>query len=113
MRAAAVTTTDPLDSEPIRRREDLVTPFIQACKPREQWRIGPEMEKFGIFEGTGAPIPYDGDRSVLRILQELASLHGWVPEHEYGGGPIVALARGDASVTLEPGGQLELSRGKS
>ncbi|MDP9001541.1 MAG: glutamate-cysteine ligase family protein, partial [Myxococcota bacterium] len=106
-------TTDPRDFEPIRRREDLTLPFVEACKPRSEWRIGPEMEKFGIFEGTGAPIPYEGERSVLRILEELASLHGWVPERELEGGPIVALLRGDASVTLEPGGQLELSGGKS
>jgi glutamate--cysteine ligase len=113
VRAAAAMTTDPRDLEPIRRREDLASPFVEACKPREQWRIGPEMEKFGIFEATRAPIPYEGPRSVLRVLEELASLHGWVPEREHEGGPIVALARGDASVTLEPGGQLELSGGKS
>jgi glutamate--cysteine ligase len=46
-------------------------------------------------------------------LAELASSHGWTPESEYSGGPIIALVRGDASVTLEPGGQLELSGGKS
>jgi glutamate--cysteine ligase len=108
-----VTTTDPRDLEPIRRREDLVAPFVEACKPRAEWRIGPEMEKFGIFEATRTPIPYQGDRSVLRILEELSSRYGWTPECEHEGGPIVALARGDASVTLEPGGQLELSGGKS
>lgn len=106
-------TSDPRDFEPIRRREDLTLPFVEACKPRSEWRIGPEMEKFGIFEATGAPIPYDGDRSVLRVLEELASLHGWLPERELDGGPIIALLRGDASITLEPGGQLELSGGKS
>jgi glutamate--cysteine ligase len=108
-----VTTTDPRDLEPIRRREDLLSPFIDACKPRADWRIGPEMEKFGIFEANRAPIPYTGDRSVLRILEELSSRYGWTAEREHERGPIVALARGDASVTLEPGGQLELSGGKS
>ena len=110
---AAVTTTEQTDFEPIRRRGDLLAPFVEACKPASAWRIGPEMEKFGIFEATRAPIPYEGPRSVVRILEELASLHGWTPEREHEGGPIVALARGDASVTLEPGGQLELSGGKS
>jgi glutamate--cysteine ligase len=113
MRAAAVLTTEPRDLEPIRQHEDLLSPFVEACKPRPEWRIGPEMEKFGIFEETRAPVPYEGAQSVLRILEELASLHGWMPEREREGGPIVALARGDASVTLEPGGQLELSGGKS
>jgi glutamate--cysteine ligase len=112
-RAAAVTTTDHRDLQPIVRREDLVSPFFEACKPLPEWRVGPEMEKFGIFEATRAPVPYQGDRSVLRILEELASLHGWTAEREHEKGPIVALGRGDASVTLEPGGQLELSGGKS
>jgi glutamate--cysteine ligase len=108
-----VPTTDPAYLEPIRRPEDLVLPFTEACKPSSDWRIGPEMEKFGVFERTRAPLPYVGDRSISRVLAELASLHGWTPEREHEGGPIVALARGDASVTLEPGGQLELSGGKS
>jgi glutamate--cysteine ligase len=108
-----VPTTEPPHLEPIRRHEDLARPFLEACKPPSEWRIGPEMEKFGIFEDTRAPLPYAGARSVLSILEELASLHGWTPEREKEGGPIVALLRGDASVTLEPGGQLELSGGKS
>jgi glutamate--cysteine ligase len=112
-RAAATMTTDQSESEPIRRRDDLVLPFAEACKPPQEWRIGPEMEKFGIFESTGAPVPYHGDRSIVRVLEELANLHGWLPWREQEGGPIVALTRGDASVTLEPGGQLELSGGKS
>jgi glutamate--cysteine ligase len=113
MGTAAVTTSEHSDLEPIRRRDDLLSPFVEACKPPSEWRVGPEMEKFGIFEATRAPLPYAGPRSVLHILEELASLHGWVPEREHEGGPIVALVRGDASVTLEPGGQLELSGGKS
>jgi glutamate--cysteine ligase len=112
MRAAAV-TTDPRDLEPIRRRDDLLAPFADACKPKPRWRIGPEMEKFGLLEATGRPLPYEGPQSVLRILQYLAEHHGWVPEREHDGGPIIALERGGASVTLEPGGQLELSGAQS
>jgi len=110
---AAVTKTEPLDLEPIRRRDDLFVPFVEACKPREAWRIGPETEKAGIFAATRAPVPYAGDRSIVRILEELASLHGWTPERETEGGPVIALRRGDGSVTLEPGGQLELSGQKA
>ena len=108
-----MTSNEHKDVEPIRQRSELVLPFAEACKPPSEWRIGPEMEKFGIFEATSAPIPYEGDRSVLRVLEELARNHGWTPEREREDGPIVALVRGDASVTLEPGGQLELSGGKS
>jgi glutamate--cysteine ligase len=104
-----VTTTEPHDLEPIRRRDDLLAPFAEACKPREAWRIGPEVEKAGVFEATCMPIPYEGERSVLRIFDMLAAKHAWVPEREHDPGPAIALRRGDASVTLEPGGQLELS----
>jgi glutamate--cysteine ligase len=102
-----LTTTEPLD--PIRRRDDLLAPFTEACKPRSEWRIGPEMEKFGLIEATRQPLPYLGDKSVLRVLEHLAQHHGWAPEREHEGGPIIALMRGGASVTLEPGAQLELS----
>ena len=110
--AAVTTTTETHDLEPIRERDDLLKPFHEAVKPRVQWRIGPEVEKAGVFADTRMPIPYDGERSVLRILEELVQLHGWTPEREVEGGPIIALGRGEASVTLEPGGQLELSGSK-
>jgi glutamate--cysteine ligase len=107
-------TTEPQDLEPIRRRDDLVAPFVSACKPRSKWRIGPEMEKFGLLEASRRPLPYSGDPSVLRVLEGLAEQFGWAPERERPGGPVVALTRpGGASVTLEPGGQLELSGAQS
>ncbi len=106
-----MTTTENLD--PIRHRDDLLVPFVEACKPRENWRIGPEMEKFGVLDETLGPIPYAGERSVLRILEHLAAAHGWAAERELKGGPVIALVRAGASVTLEPGGQLELSGAQS
>jgi glutamate--cysteine ligase len=104
-----VTTTEPRDLEPIRRRDDLLLPFVAACKPPSAWRIGPEVEKAGVFEDSRRPLPYEGERSVLRIFDMLASEHGWEVEREHEGGPPIALTRGGASVTLEPGSQLELS----
>lgn len=104
-----MTTTEPSDLEPIRRRDDFVLPFAEACKPRTGWRIGPEVEKGSLFEATRLPLPYPGERSVARILDELSSKYGWAMEREHEGGPVIALLRGHASVTLEPGGQLELS----
>ena len=59
------------------------------------------------------PLPYLGERSVLHVLEHLAQSHGWAPEREHDGGPIIALMRGGASVTLEPGAQLELSGAKA
>jgi glutamate--cysteine ligase len=105
-----VTQTDSRDFEPIRRRDDLLLPFVEAFKPPSEWRIGPEAEKFGVF-ASGAPVPYSGDRSVLAVLEYLVRSHGWKAEREHEGAPIIALLRGGASVTLEPGAQLELSGG--
>ena len=96
---------------PIRSHDDLFQIFRSAEKPAEAWRIGAEAEKFGGDRLTGAPLHYDdpSGRSVKTILHTLEERHGWTPEPESPGGPLIALRRGDASVTLEPGGQLELS----
>jgi glutamate--cysteine ligase len=90
-------------------RDDLLRVFHEAIKPAAEWRVGAEMEKFGVDSQTGAPIHYDGPRGVLAILGYLAEKHGWAPEREKEGGPIIALLRSGASITLEPGSQLELS----
>jgi glutamate--cysteine ligase len=89
--------------------DDLLFPFHEAIKPRERFRIGAEAEKFGVDATTGAALPYEGERSVLAVLQALVERHGWKPEAETPGGPLISLLRTGASVTLEPGGQLELS----
>ncbi len=91
------------------RDDELELPFVRACKPREAFRVGAEAEKFGVDAKTGAPLRYAGDHGVERILRTLIEKHGWAEEGEYAGGPLIALRRGDASVTLEPGSQLELS----
>lgn len=93
---------------PIIRFEDLLAPFREAEKESKLWGVGAEMEKPGVLAGTLAAVPYEGDRAVAGILHGLESA-GWVPERETAHGPVIALVRGQASVTLEPGGQLELS----
>jgi glutamate--cysteine ligase len=89
--------------------EDLFHPFHDAMKPASAWRIGAEAEKFGVYAENGGAIPYDGDRGVVRVLSSLEQRFGWEPITESDGGPLIALHRDRASVTLEPGGQLELS----
>ncbi len=86
--------------------DDLTAWFSLGCKPRDQWRIGTEHEKIGFCMDTLKPIPYDGKRSIRRLLEKLTS-NDWKPEEENGN--IIALKNGMASITLEPGGQLELS----
>ena len=117
MSAPTRNTVDPhphaFPKEPPSRDEgELLLPFVQACKPRDQWRCGAEAEKFGVDLNTGAPLHYKADGGkggVERILHVLVEEHGWTEESEYPGAPIIALRRGEASITLEPGAQLELS----
>src|SRR5690606_32215280 len=68
---------------------------------------GTEHEKFGFLADTLAPLPYDGPRSVRAVLEGLRDRFGWTPVLEQG--HIIGLTRDGANVSLEPGGQLELS----
>ena len=88
--------------------DDLLAPFYESFKPEDKWRVGAEAEKFGVLQDTYAPLPYEGPRSVLSVLSALQRF-GWLAESEYAGGAVIALKRGMASITLEPGAQLELS----
>jgi len=81
--------------------------LARGCKPRDAWRIGTEHEKFGFLTDTLEPLPYDGPRSVRAVLQGIADRFGWTPVRE--GDAIIGLTRDGANVSLEPGGQLELS----
>jgi glutamate--cysteine ligase len=91
----------------IEKNEELEAYFHDAGKPREQWRVGTEYEKVGIDRTTGKAIPYSGPRGVHRILRELIERFGWEAEEQDGN--IIALSRDKAQITLEPGGQIELS----
>jgi glutamate--cysteine ligase len=92
---------------PITDRRQLVEFLEDGCKPKPAWRIGTEHEKFAYTQDDQRPLPYEGERSIRALLEGLAREFGWetVEEHNR---PI-ALRKGDASVTLEPGGQFELS----
>ncbi|MGH7328957.1 MAG: glutamate--cysteine ligase, partial [Polyangiaceae bacterium] len=100
--------TESTNDAPIQSQEDLFKLFRAAETHAASFRIGAEMEKPGIFASTYAAIPYDGEKSVVAVLDDLAS-KGWKPEREKEGGPLIALLKDGASITLEPGGQLELS----
>ena len=91
----------------IEKYDELEAYFHNAAKTRERWRVGTEYEKVGILRDTGQAIPYSGPRGVERILRELIDRFGWEPEEQ--DGHFIALSRGPAQITLEPGGQIELS----
>jgi glutamate--cysteine ligase len=92
---------------PIGSVDQLVEQLHKAGKPRERWRIGTEYEKVGVDRTTGRAAPFSGARGIEAVLRGLAERFGWEPKEE--NGRVIALARGGASITLEPGGQLELS----
>ncbi len=100
-------TSDSQQSDsPIRGHDDLLALFHEAAASEGE-RLGPEMEKIGVRGEECAPVAYEVE--IARVLGALETRFGWKPEREKAGGPLIALRRGDASVTLEPGGQLELS----
>jgi len=78
-----------------------------GCKPKADWRLGTEHEKFGWLEGSHAPLPYAGDRSISALFAGLIDRHGWQAVRE--GEHIIGLTRNGANISLEPGGQFELS----
>jgi len=92
---------------PIEHHDQLAEYLSSGCKPKEDWRIGTEHEKFGYCKDTLKPLPYEGQRSILAVLEGLRDGHGWSPLEE--GGKLIGLEKDGANVSLEPGGQLELS----
>lgn len=85
--------------------DQLIEFFAHACKPRASWRIGTEYEKVAVWAATGEAVPFTG--GIEEVLRRLGERYAWEPIVE--DGRIVALHGAQASITLEPGGQLELS----
>jgi len=94
--------------EIVESREELVVYLESGCKPESQWMLGTEHEKFGFLMEDLRPLPYSGERGIQAILAGLAEQFDWRPVLE-NGLPIALLDDTGASITLEPGGQLELS----
>ncbi|MBS0295373.1 MAG: glutamate--cysteine ligase [Proteobacteria bacterium] len=86
--------------------EDLVAWFEKGCKPESQWRIGAEHEKFGFNLKDYTRPAYEGPSGIKAMLEGLMRF-GWKGVYE--GPTLIGLERGMANVSLEPGGQFELS----
>jgi glutamate--cysteine ligase len=87
--------------------DQLIEQLHVAGKPRARWMIGTEYEKVAVDRATGQAAPYSGSRGIEMVLRGLAERFAWQPVEE--NGRTVALLRQGASITLEPGAQLELS----
>src|SRR5690606_2017651 len=95
---------------PIEHTAQLAEYIASGEKPREKWRIGTEHEKFGYRHSDHMPLPYEapaGQPSVKAMLEGLQARFGWTPVLEADN--IIGLERNGANISLEPGGQLELS----
>ena len=96
----------PFDDTPIENLDQLVTFMDKGSKPKERWLIGTEHEKIGWSTLDGRRPSYGGPHGIGRLLSALEQ-EGWTPTYE--GVAMIALSKDKASITLEPGGQLELS----
>lgn len=92
--------------EQITDKRQLVEYLAGGAKPRAQWRIGTEHEKFVFRTKDLRPVPYDGPDGIRALLEGMMR-YGWQPVRD--GANLIGLAGDDASLSLEPGGQFELS----
>ena len=92
---------------PIERFEQLAEYIAAGEKPAADWRIGTEHEKFGFLTDSLLPLPYDGPRSIRALFQGLQDRFAWTPVREQEN--VIGLKRDGAFISLEPGGQVELS----
>ena len=100
---------DQIDMTPIETRDELVAWLEAGCKPKEQFRVGTEHEKFAFTVEDHRPVPYAGRRSIRALLDGMQHLLGWEPIME--GDNIIGMydVTHGGAISLEPGGQFELS----
>ncbi len=100
---------DTTDQTPVTSLADLTEYLAGGNKPKEKFRIGTEHEKFAFFKADNSPVPYFGEASISALLNGMAEKTGWEPIIDAGN--IIGLAEqsGQGAISLEPGGQFELS----
>jgi glutamate--cysteine ligase len=100
---------DQIDTQPIESRDELVGWLEAGNKTADRFRIGTEHEKFPFTLLGHDPVPYEGDCGIRALLEGMQALNDWEPIME--GSTIIGLADtiGGGAISLEPGGQFELS----
>jgi glutamate--cysteine ligase len=100
---------DTTDQTPLSSVSELSAYLAQGPRPKEQFRIGTEHEKFVFFRKDNAPVPYLGDASISALLKGMQEKLGWEPIMD--GDNIIGLGEtsGMGAISIEPGGQFELS----
>ncbi|MEQ8667005.1 MAG: glutamate--cysteine ligase [Rhodospirillales bacterium] len=92
--------------EPLTEKRQLIEHLSNGCKPRDQWRIGTEHEKFAYHRKDLRPLAYDDEGGIRDLLEGLTQF-GWEPVTENNN--IIALKMNGGAISLEPAGQVELS----
>ena len=90
------------------KKDDLTEYFFRGIKSKNNLKIGVEHEKFILNTNTLKPLSYEEHNGIKEILEKLTTI-GWTPLYDDNKKTIIALKRGKEAVTLEPGGQIELS----
>lgn len=103
--------SSPVLSEIPLEKSMLCDYFVDGIKTADDLQIGIEWEKIGVYRDSGRAIRYSGDRGVEAIFGELIRRFAWEPI--YSAGTVIALKKNESSITLEPGGQIELSGRKA
>jgi glutamate--cysteine ligase len=100
---------DVVDSEVVESRDTLVAWLEAGCKPAGPFRVGTEHEKIPFCRADHSPVPYDGERGIRALLGGMRGHLGW--ERIEDGENLIGLydAKGEGAISLEPGGQFELS----
>lgn len=100
---------DTTDETALTGVEELADYLAEGCKPKEDWRIGTEHEKFPFYVADNSPVPYEGTKGIKAILDGMQARLGWEPIIDEG--HIIGLVEptGQGAISLEPGGQFELS----
>ncbi|KAB1075212.1 glutamate--cysteine ligase [Methylobacterium planeticum] len=99
---------DTSDTTPLTTRAELIAWFAAGEKPRESFAIGTEHEKIPFFRETRAPVAYEGETGIRALLEGLARETGWEPILD-AGNVIGLAAEAGGAISIEPGGQFELS----
>ena len=97
------------DATPIGARSELVEWIASGEKPRDAWRLGTEHEKVPFYRADASPVPYEGERGIRALLDGMQELTGWQPILEDGHPTGLFDEDGGGAISLEPGGQFELS----
>ena len=100
---------DTTDQTPLTSVSELSAYLASGARPKDQFRLGTEHEKFAFFTSDNSPVPYAGDASISALLNGMQAKLGWDPIMD--GENIIGLAErsGMGAISIEPGGQFELS----